>query len=82
MNRDTSAISPPSCEEDVSVSRAIACDDQNPRVEARREHNLLAAIAGLFVNGSFAEEVDAYIQAERQRERDESTDLLQCGHNY
>ncbi len=72
MNRDTSAISPASCEEDVSVSRAIACDDQNLQAEARGEHDLLAAIAGLFVSDSFAEEVDAYIQAERQRERAEA----------
>ncbi len=82
MNRDTSAISPASCEETASVSRAIASDDQNPRAAARQEHDLLAAIAGLFVNDSFAEEVDAYIQAERQRERDEAADLLQCDHNY
>jgi hypothetical protein len=71
MNQDTSAISPASHEEDINVSRTITCDDQNSRTAARQEHDLLAAIAGLFVNDSFAEAVDAYIQAKRQRERDE-----------
>lgn len=34
--------------------------------------DLADRIAGLFVNDSFAEEVDAFIQASRQRERDEA----------
>lgn len=36
------------------------------------EPSLYDEIAGLFVGDSFAAEVDAYIQAERQRERDEA----------
>jgi hypothetical protein len=72
MNRDTSAISPAPPSEEMIASRTAVGDTQSARVEARGEHDLLAAIAGLFVNDSFAEEVDAYIQAERQRERDEA----------
>lgn len=43
------------------------------------EPDLLADIASLFVDDSFAAEVDAYIQAERQRERDEAVEVANGG---
>jgi len=72
MNRDTSTTPTTLRGKEAIASEAITDDAQNARVSARPEPDLLDAISGLFVNDSFAEEVDAYIRAERQRERDEA----------
>ncbi len=62
--RGEGAAVPPTGSDD-----AIIRDDAN---DARAASGLYDRIAGLFVDDSFAEEVDAYIQAHRQRERDEA----------
>ncbi len=46
--------------------------DEQTGVIARDEDSLYDAIAGLFVNDSFAEEVAAFVQEARQRERQEA----------
>ncbi len=72
MNRDTSTTPTTLRRKEAIASEAITDDPQNALVSARRAPDLLDAISDLFVNDSFAEEVDAYIRAERQRERDEA----------
>ncbi len=55
-----------------TMIRPSGLADEQTEVIARDEDNLYDAIAGLFVNDSFAEEVAAFVQEARQRERDEA----------
>lgn len=71
MSQEQHAVSGVARGEGVAVSPA-GPDDRGIRDDARAETNLYDRISGLFVDDSFAEDVDAYIQAERQRERDEA----------
>ena len=54
-----------------AMVRPSALADEQTEGTARNEDNLYDGIAGLFVNDSFAEEVAAFVQEARQRERDE-----------
>ncbi len=55
-----------------AMIRTPALVDEQTEGTTRDEGSLYDAIAGLFVNDSFAEEVAAFVQETRQRERDEA----------
>jgi len=60
---------------DTHVRTAEPHDADKPAsvtVPQRDKQNPYLAFAGIFADDSFADEVDAYIAAERQRERDEA----------
>ncbi|MGH2391083.1 MAG: hypothetical protein ACRDIE_23035 [Chloroflexota bacterium] len=49
-----------------------AADDTRDISDRQSEHNPDLAAAGIFADDSFAAEVDAYIAAQREREREEA----------
>jgi hypothetical protein len=51
---------------------AAHADAASPAIGTAAERNPYLAAAGMFADDSFADEVDAYIEAERAREREEA----------
>jgi hypothetical protein len=53
--------------------RVAPADAASPPIGTQAARNPYRAGAGMFADDSFADEVDAYIAAEREREREEAT---------
>lgn len=60
------------CIADVAVPQILPNDTQNVLTGILAEPNPYMAAAGIFVGGPFADADGAYVDAERQRGRDEA----------